>query len=383
MKNDRRDCRLCGHEVKTMLSLNPTPIANAFSDRPNDGELYPLDLRQCVSCQHVQIGHVIPDEILYGPSYKYLTPAAQIPELMHRAIALKMRYPKAETVVEIGANNGLFMRELEKEFTVVTGFDPSGTGDGVLKVPFDGDIAGMMRSADLIVANNVFAHIDDLNDVFRGIARILSDDGALVFEVQYFMDMAKNGLFDMIYHEHRDYHTVAPLIGFLAKFGLGITEVERIPDHGGSIRVHCRRGNGVSFIEPAVDWKDFGYRIALATASCIAEVEAERDQIVAFGATAKACTLIHQLGIQDKISYCVDNTPAKHGKYIPGTPIKIYPESILTQSKSPKTLLLTAWNYEDIIRAKYDDYDFIVPFKPRRTLAAQPNQSITGAFKCQ
>ncbi len=366
-------CRLCGGKVEIRLSLNPTPIANSFPDTANSGELYPLDLKECVDCQHVQIGYVVPDDVLYGESYKYATPVTQTLGLVRQAQKLKERYPSAKTVLEIGSNNGLNLAALSSQFETVLGVDPSGHGPNVMKTPFSSTIGiemGTVWKRDLIIANNVFAHIDDLDDVFRGVDACLKDDGALVFEVQYFIDMAQKGLFDMVYHEHRDYHTLTPLIPFLAKHNLAIKEVEHIANHGGSIRVHCGRGNGIDIVEPTVDWDGFQYRIASSMYYCTKQINEAKSQIIAFGATAKACTLIHQFGIQDKIAYCVDSTPDKQDRYIAGTGIRIMPENVLHQSKSDKTLLLTAWNYEDIIRAKYPDFDFIVPFRKQQKLAA-------------
>ncbi len=362
-------CRLCGGKVGIKLSLNPTPIANSFPDTAYEGELYPLDLKQCDDCQHVQIGHVVPDSVLYGASYKYDTPAAQIPAMERQAIALRRKYPKARNVLEIGSNNGLFTDALlEAGFQQIVGVDPSGTHPLCWKMPFDTDCAAIVSrrvdGVDLIVANNVLAHIDDLDEVFRGIDACLTENGALVFEVQALLDMAKHGLFDMIYHEHRDYHTLTPLVSFLARHHLAIKEVERIPAHGGSMRVHCGRGKGISIIEPTVDWDAFKNKIAAATYQCIVELNKAAGHVVAFGATAKACTLIHQMGIQDRIDYAADCTPQKVGKYIAGTGIRICSEADMAATAGHKTLLLTAWNYETIIRAKYPECDFIVPFKP-------------------
>lgn len=365
-----KSCRLCGERVELRLSLNPTPVANSFPDKPNSGELYPLDLMQCVSCQHVQIGYVVPDAELYGQTYKYETPSIQSLSLVRQAQKLKNKYPDAHTVLEIGSNNGLNLAALSGQFLGVMGIDPSGHGANVLKAPFDAKIARKIGKRDLIVANNVFAHIADLDDVFRGIDACLTEDGVLVFEVQYLIDMADKGLFDMVYHEHRDYHTLTPLVPFLAKHNLAIKEVERIPNHGGSIRVYCGRGDGISIVEKTVDWDGFQNKVANATYDCIKQINEATSQIIAFGATAKACTLIHQFGIQDKISYCVDSTLEKQGRYIAGTGIKIMPENVLHQSKSDKTLLLTAWNYEDIIRPRYPDFDFVVPFRKQQKLAA-------------
>ena len=370
MMYERHYCRLCNSRVEAKLKLNPTPIANSFPDKPMTGEIIPLELRECVSCQHVQIGHVVPDSVLYGASYKYETPAAQIPELDMQAQFLREIYPSARTVLEIGANNGLFVDSLYRAGFEAEGIDPSGSHDHVLKLPFTAKFAKHYPTTDIIVAKNVFAHIDDLNDVFNGIDKVLAEDGVLIFEVQYFLNMAERGEFDMIYHEHRDYHTLAPLVPFLAKHGLGMFHVERLPNHGGSIRIHCKRGDGMPIAEKTIDWDAFTSRVHTSCAALINEVENAKEQIILLGAPAKACTLIHQTGIADKIAYAVDNTPQKQGRYIAGTKIKILPEKTLMQSKSGKALLLAAWNYEDIFRKRYPDFDFIVPFKPRQRLAA-------------
>tara|TARA_R110000868_G_C10914988_1_gene765232 strand:- start:863 stop:1975 length:1113 start_codon:yes stop_codon:yes gene_type:complete len=370
MSYERHDCRLCGGNVETKLRLNPTPVANAFPDADETSEFYDLELKQCVECQHVQIGHIIPDDLIYSSRYKYSTPSVQIAALKKQAESLKKQYPAARKVLEIGSNNGINLSCLKGVFDSVIGCDPVGNGLDTLPYAFDSVTASMIGEVDLIVANNVFAHIDNLVSVFRAMSNILNRNGAIVFEVQYFLDMAEKGLFDMIYHEHRDYHTVIPLVKFLQRFGLGIRKVEHLLNHGGSIRVHCGFGISAPMVEKSVDWEQFAESIDEYIAQCRREILNSKAQVIAFGASAKACTLIHQLGMADKIAYCVDNTPAKQGKYIAGTNIEIYPESILTQSKSSKTLLLTAWNYKDVIMAKYPDFDFIVPFQQKQKLAA-------------
>jgi len=368
---DRKECRLCGGTVKTKLQLNPTPIANLFPDTPMTGDIYPLELRECEDCQHVQIGHVVPDNVLYGESYKYETPLAQIPEMDAQAENLKHIFSNARTALEIGSNNGLFVDALYRAGFEAEGIDPSGTGDHVIKSPFTSKFAKHYPITDLIIAKNVFAHIDDLDDVIRGVDMILAEDGVLIFEVQYFLEMAERGEFDMIYHEHRDYHTVAPLIPFLASHNMRIVHVERLPNHGGSIRVYCGRGGMMPMAEKTVDWDEFKSHIDFFSQHIIREVTeaANNSQIIMFGATAKACTLVHHLGIADMIAYAVDSTPRKQGKYIAGTKIKIMPEESLSQSKSNKTILISAWNYSDYIIQKYPDREFIIPFKPRQRKA--------------
>lgn len=350
-------CRMCYYYGRVMLSLTPTPIANSFPEHPDiEARGWPLELAQCLQCGHVQLAEYFP---VNWDDYRYATPEAVRPHLEQAAKELRHTYPNAKTVLEIGCNNGLYLDVLRRAGFEATGVDPS-TTVGIAK-PFSSSLARTLEPVDLIVANNVLAHVDDLFDVFLGIDRLLKDDGALVFEVQYFPDLVKAGAFDMIYHEHRDYHTMRPWVQFLKRFGLIIIRCESIPTHGGSMRVYCERP-GVSYWEFAnedIDWRAFKHRIAEAKHAVLDQIVQASGPIIALGATAKACTLIHHFGIADFIDYAVDNTPAKQGRYIPGTSIKIYPESLPEKA----TILLTAWNYESVIRDKYPHHPFIVPFR--------------------
>jgi SAM-dependent methyltransferase len=369
---ERHDCRLCGEPVETALTLTPTPIANLFPDTPLTGECYPLELKQCIACGHVQIGHVIDDNTLYGNAYKYATPYALKPELHKRAAELRVEYPKARNVVEIGANNGLFLHALHDEgFAPVIGIDPSGSAPLVWKIPFDMMAARIVLRrigpVDLVVANNVFAHIDDLAEVFRAVDEILSPDGALVFEVQYFAAMADSGAFDMIYHEHRDYHTVRPLQTFLKRFGMVMTDWRVIGTHGGSLRVTAKRvGAEKAAPEETVDWGAFQQKIQ---ASKEVLLDGLPRRVAAFGAPAKAITMIHHFGLQNRIAYCVDDTPQKQGKYIAGTTIPVVSRDVMMVDK-PRQMLLMSWNYEHLVRNSLPNVDFIVPFSHRLNQAA-------------
>lgn len=352
-------CRMCCGPTRTMLSLTPTPLANSFPDHPDqDAERYPLDMTQCVRCDHVQIG-ARPD--VDWVDYRYATPAAVRPHLAEAARLLRETYPPAKTVMEIGCNNGLYLEELRKVGFEAIGVDPC--TDVGIRQPFTHALARTLEPFDLIVANNVLAHVDDLWDVFRGIDHLLKDDGALVFEVQYLPSMMHAGAFDMIYHEHRDYHTLSPWPAFLKRFGLVMTRYEMLPTHGGSVRVWCERP-GISYGEmpqEGIDWRAFQCRIAEAKASVLAQITEVDGPLIAFGATAKACTLIHHFGLADLIDYVVDSTPAKQGRYIPGTNIKIISHDSYIRKGVP--ILLTAWNFEKEIRAQFPNHHFIVPFK--------------------
>ncbi len=356
-------CRLCGGEGRVMLSLTPTPIANSFPSYADlDAARFPLDVVECFDCGHVQLKDQVSVD---WEDYRYRTPEAVRLHLAQAAQDLAQRYPEARTVLEIGSNNGLYVEELHRAGFHAYGVDPCATVG--IRAPFSEALAKTLEPVDLIVANNVLAHVDDLHDVFRGIDRLLTDDGALVVEVQYFPDMMASGSFDMIYHEHRDYHTLKPLPRFLKRFGLVLRQWQHLETHGGSVRIFCERpGSSLDAFDAALDWRSFKHHIADAKASVLAQLDAAKGPIVAFGATAKACTLIHHFGIADCIAYAVDSTSAKQGRYIPGTAIQIRAPGSFT---GEEVFLLTAWNFADAIQAQYPSHSFIIPFAKELTHA--------------
>jgi SAM-dependent methyltransferase len=342
-----------------MLALTPTPIANSFPAEPDThAERFPLEVQQCLRCGHVQLRQRVTVDWV---DYKYATPDANRPHLANAAKEIRFRYPHFKTALEIGSNNGLYLEELQRVGLDAYGVDPCAKVG--IAAPFSSDLAKTLPPVDLIVANNVLAHVDDLWDVFRGIDAMLKDDGALVFEVQYLPAMIESGAFDMIYHEHRDYHTLGPWVPFLKRWGLVITRIQYPETHGGSIRVFCERpGRALAVPYEEIDWRAFKARIQRAKTQVQQQVLAVDGPIAAFGATAKATTLLHHFGLTDAITYCVDSTPAKQGRYLPGTTIPICDPAGLRESP-PAAVLLTAWNFESVIRAQYPHLHFIVPFK--------------------
>lgn len=363
---EKTTCRLCNGKVIPVFALSPTPIANNYTLTPDkNAEKYPLELCECNDCSHVQQRYVIDN--LYE-DYKYTTPATVARYLEPTAKLLKERFPNAKTVLEIGSNNGTYLKVLRNNGFEAIGIDPAATempnGNGEYRNYFAEEWARLWieygkNRFDLIVANNVLAHIDDLQDVFRGIDLLLAKDGALVFEVQYLHALINSGSFDMIYHEHMSYHTVEPLKEFVKKYGLVITNVDLMPLHGGSVRITARRsGQETMFHEFPIDWIEFAKRVETARDLIRAKVAGKK--LVGFGAAAKATTLIHHCGIADHFSFIVDDTPEKQGRYIPGTDIQILPTD---QVKNGDTIFMFAWNYEKEIHEKFPKSELIHPFK--------------------
>lgn len=349
-------CRLCGGRMEHKLSLTPTPVANDYADKPDSAaKCYPLDLAQCSSCKHVQQQFVL-DGLFQD--YKYVTPATVAAYLTPVAQMLRETYPKAKRVLEIGCNSGVFLDCLEKVGFTAVGIDPATEHRSGVKAYFSSREAQNFHvQFDLIVANNVFAHIDDLRDVFKGIDILLAPAGAVIFEVQYFNALVDAVAFDICYHEHMSYHTIAPLARFLRTVGLVMTKQEFIPQHGGSLRITAQRnGMEAAYSEEPIEWGRFKHCIELMVESIREKVRGRK--LVLLGAAAKVTTLIHHCDIAESILYACDDTPQKQGRYIPGTDIQIRP----TTELRGEAALLGAWNWEAEFRRMFPNNELINPF---------------------
>ena len=315
---------------------------------------------ECEDCFHVQTSEVLED----FSNYPYQTPKALIPYLDEQAQELHRRYPDVKTVVEIGCNNGVNCEVLGKYFDSVIGVDPANTFFAGWKEPFTLETAKRIKEKNLdvrlIVANHVFAHIDDLDQVFEGIDYLLPDDGVLVFEVGDFGRMTIKGQYDTIYHEHLDQHTKYPWIDFLGKYRLQIENFEYTESQGGSLRIYCERGSyrqeDWQRFRQNINWGKYDLRIKANQAELLYRLP---ERFCIWGASAKATTLIHQLGIKDRILWCEDNTPSKQGLYLPGTEIKIL---TMEHDKENMPALLTAWNFEEEFKKQYPDREYLVPY---------------------
>ena len=348
---------MCHGTLREVYQLNDTPIANALQTEPFAGEKYPLVLMECEQCAHIQLRDVLTGLF---ESYPYRTPKAYEGHLKTTAGLLRQRYPKAGSTVEIGANNGLYTDILAGcDFTPIIGVDPAGTHWSCWKSPFSLHIAKKIYKrigpVDLVVANNVFAHIDDLDEVFEGIDFLLADEGAVIIEVQDFQESLDLGMFDMIYHEHLDQHRPGPWKYLLNRHNLELSAVEHVPPHGGSIRITATRHHRTDWIDPPADWKRYTGLANFAKA-----MVDKHTYDAAWGATAKLTTLLHNTNVE--IPYCVDTTPEKWGKYIPGTGTMIVPEF----ENGAHKVLLGAWNYFSEFERQFPDKEGVSPYAQRR-----------------
>ena len=260
----RENCRMCDStSLDKVISLTPTPPGNDFLSKEelNQSEsVYPLDLYLCKECHHIQLGHVVDSKILYQKNYSYVSATSLhfVNHLKQYAEDMIKRFGLEDNnlVADIGSNDGTCLSFFKEKGMNVIGVDPAieialkATESGVETVSdfFGYKLALELRqkygAAKYITSHNACAHIDNLFDVIRGVEHWLQDDGIFVLEVGYFVDVYTNTWFDTIYHEHLDYHTVAPFEKLLARAGMELISVERIAPQGGSIRVMIQKIGG-------------------------------------------------------------------------------------------------------------------------------------------
>lgn len=396
----RTSCRLCSSEkLNRVLELESTPLANEFvnpnSIRPQD-ELFPLYLAMCEDCMHVQLPVIVDPRRLFS-DYVYVSGTSPSFVNHFKIYAEQLREKHSlipgDLIVEIGSNDGTMLKFFKEMGCRVVGVDPAlnlartASEQGIPTLPtfFDQNVAEKILStygkAKLVIANNVFAHADDLIGITTAIATLLQyNDGKFVFEVQYLPALLKHNLFDMIYHEHLSYHSVAPLIPFFNKQGLEIERVENIDTHGGSIRVQVgtlsndKKNNKESFAPLLLEesrlikletFNVLKEKINQARSELLQMLKMHNGRVLGFGAPAKLTTLLYQLGIkQDEIEFVVDDNPLKQGLLTPGLRIPIIgPEQFRSEVRKTDKIIIFAWNFASQITQKYPELkgQFIIP----------------------
>jgi SAM-dependent methyltransferase len=386
----RTTCRLCGgtHLVE-VLALAPTPPANAFVPATQLGreqERFPLDVFFCADCAHVQLLDVVDPRLLFE-DYVYVSGTSPVFVKHFDDYAGQVMDGFAVTpgglVVDIGSNDGTLLAKFKDRGARVLGIDPArdiarrATEAGIPTLCgfFGSETAKAIRAehgpASAVTANNVFAHIDGLADVAEGVRALLAPDGVFVFEVSYLVDVVEKTLFDTIYHEHLDYHSVKPLIPFLRSHGLELIEAIRVDSHGGSLRAVAQplggpRPVGASVASAVAEEERLGldkadtFRRFAADIKAVgdelkgllARLKAEGKRIAGFGAPAKATTLMYHFGIgPELVDFIVDDSPLKQGLFTPGMHIPVLPSSAIAEKK-PDHLVVLAWNFAPSIIAK-------------------------------
>lgn len=398
------NCRSCNsHELVPVLSLGSTPLANALLTKEQTTQLeptYPLELVFCPNCNLVQITETVPPELLFR-EYLYFssfsdTVLQNAEQIVNRMVDLR-NLSKNSLVIEIASNDGYLLQYYQAKSIPVLGIEPANNiarvaqerGIPTLAEFFNQSLAQELRSqgklADVVHANNVLAHVADLNGVVSGIATVLKDDGVAVIEAPYVKDLIDLVEFDTIYHEHLCYFSLTSVDFLFRQHGLFVADVERIPIHGGTLRLfitHQKDGRQVSnavsqLLKEEADWgvrqqsfyRAFGQNVEQLgrnLLSCLRELQANGKRIAAYGASAKGTTLLSYFGIGSEfLEFVVDRSTVKQGLYTPGTHLPILaPEELL--KRKPDYVLLLTWNFADEILAQQEQYraqggKFIIP----------------------
>ncbi len=405
MTAHRPQCRACGNgSLVPVLSLGRTPLANALrsaADLHRPEPTFPLDLVFCPACTLVQITETVPPDELFR-DYVYFSSFSET-MLRHAAeLAARMirerRLTADSLVVEAASNDGYLLKNYKAAGIPVLGIEPARnvarvaverhgipTREEFFGAALAARLAAEGRRADVFHAHNVLAHVPDLNGFVAGIRTILKPTGVAVVEVPYVKDMLDHCEFDTIYHEHLCYFSLTALDRCFRRHALVIVDVERLPIHGGSLRLFAipvERVNGVPPRVSALLAEEATWRVDtpgpyLAFSARVGQIKNTLRQmlgklksaglrIAAYGASAKGSTLLNYCGIgPETLDFVVDRSPVKQGKYTPGTGLRIYAPEKLLEARPDYTLLLS-WNFADEILKQQEEYRrvggrFIVP----------------------
>ena len=318
--------------------------------------MYPLGLTNCAECGHVQLGVVVDPAVLYG-DYRYKSGVSS--SFKEHLSGLAEEIGNAGFVLEIGSNDGTLLDYLAAKGNRVLGVDPASSCKTLpniraeFNLRFARDFYPFNGPVDVVVAVNVLAHIDDLRSVVRGVDVFLKDTGTFVFEVQYLHDLIEGRHWDMIYHEHLDYHHLKPLQKFLLSEGFHIHDVKHTANQGGSIRVYAKKTP--STFEVDEQPPDLA-ALVQAVQTVKNPLEGVRGVIAGYGAPAKATTFMYQTGA--RVDFIVDDTPEKQGLYTPGLNVPIISFDEFRTRKYDK-IFPFAWNFASELRAKHPELNWV------------------------
>ena len=398
-------CRSCNkEEFLEFISLNIQPPANAFLKESDfDKEvLYPLDVTCCSNCLLVQLtdeSYIPRDKLFLDYAYASSISGGLRNHFTELADKIKSEF-NPKIVVDIGSNDGVLLKPLLELGCEAIGVEPAGNlakqannnGLATICSYFDKDTVNKIildnGKADIVVASNVFAHLDEYHDIIENVKRILSENGTYIVEVQYFADMIRDMTFDNIYHEHVLYYTIHSMINLFDKHNMTLYNVEKIPTHGGSIRAYISEGkspqqsvnnlireekeNGIDNLQTLENFNKKLQNNIEQIRELFVKLKKDNKRIFGYGAPAKSSTMINSIGLdKSNIELIMEDSPLKQGLFTPGSHIPIISPDIL-KKETPDYLMIFAWNYADEIikkvEDKYQKLNYIIPMPELRVI---------------
>ncbi|OYW75837.1 MAG: hypothetical protein B7Z37_11640 [Verrucomicrobia bacterium 12-59-8] len=391
--NTAFECRACGSKKRhPVINLGPQPLANNLLSSEDLGKpepRFPLDVVVCSDCWLMQITHIVPPVALFS-DYVYFSSFSE--HMLRHSRAAALRYIEEKSlsgdsfVVEVASNDGYMLKNFVHAGVPCLGLEPAANVAAVAREAgvdtrcefFGADSAAAVKAlsggADLVLGNNVFAHAPATNDFVAGLNTLLKPDGWVVLEFPYGVDMIEHVEFDTIYHEHVFYFTLTPLLTLFKKHGLDVFHVERIPIHGGSLRLFaCHEGAesvrvsvaqtlaaeqelGVASAEYYLRFSDRAEKVRADLQGFLVEQQQAGRRVAAYGASAKGSTLLNYVGDAARvIEFIADRSTYKHAKLSPGIHLPIVPAEQLAESV-PDYAVLLVWNFADEVIAQQQSY---------------------------
>ncbi len=382
-------CRFCNHDLKIeFIDLINSPLSNSYLSEEQLREpetFFPLKLFICQNCFLVQIDEMKKASEIFNQDYAYFSSFSSSwlnhARLYVDMITNRFQYDGDTQVIEIASNDGYLLQYFKKKNIPVIGIEPSNSVADAAKAKgietiidfFTSKLATYLVSkeikADLLIGNNVFAHVPDINDFVQGLKIILKEDGVFTLEFPHLMELIQKNQFDTIYHEHFSYFSLNTVNLIFEKYHLQIFDVEQINTHGGSLRIYGKhRDDNSKKISKNVDalirkeeiegmknldyYKDFEQKVIVEKnnlMSFLIEKNNKNKKVIAYGAAAKGNTLLNYCGIKNNlIDFVVDASPFKQGKYLPGSHIPIVKEKWIKDYK-PDYILVLPWNLKSEI----------------------------------
>lgn len=379
------NCRHCAHPLEhVFLDLGFAPPSNAYlsqADLNKPERYYPLKLFVCAHCWLVQTEDYAQADELFSHDYAYFSSVSQS-WLAHAAryaemITKRLGLNKHSHVIEVAANDGYLLKNFVAAGIPCLGVEPTASTAAAaekLGIPIRREFFGQPlaqrlvaegQQADLILGNNVYAHVPDINDFTAGLKTALKPGGTITLEFPHLMRLLEQTQFDTVYHEHFSYLSLFSVSQIFARAGLRVCDVEELPTHGGSLRVygcHAEDGRVIAETVSAVQAEEARRGMRSLQTYQAFQLRADRvkddlllflieqkragKRVAAYGAAAKGCTLLNYAGVKtDLLPYVCDAAPSKQGKYLPGTHIPIEHPDMLRERK-PDIVLILPWNIQ-------------------------------------